>query len=71
MEESKAAYAARWEVVEIVKAQELAARTDAQALEITLGLVAFEGWRMDPDSSGLVEQQAILHGKPMSQAKAK
>ncbi len=60
MEESKAAYAARWEAVETVKAQELAALTDARAVEIMLSLVAVEGWRMDPDSSGLVEQQALF-----------
>ncbi len=53
-------YHARWEAVETVKAQELAALTDERAREIVLSLGAAEAWRDRPDWSGLVEQQAIF-----------
>jgi hypothetical protein len=59
-EKLAAEYHARWEAVETVKAQELAALTDERALEIILSLSAVEGWRDRPDWSGLVEQQAIF-----------
>ena len=55
-----AEYHARWEAVEIVKAHELAALTEERALEIILSLSAPEGWRADPDWSGLVEQQRLF-----------
>ena len=53
-------YHARWEAVEIVKAQELAAMTEERAQEMILSLGAVEAWRERPDWSGLVEQQAIF-----------
>ena len=59
-EKQAAEYHARWEAVETVKAQELAAMTEARALEIIRSLSAVEGWRARPDWSGLVEQQAIF-----------
>ena len=59
-EKQAAEYHARWEAVETVKAQELAALTDERALEIILSLGAVEAWRDRPDWSGLVEQQAIF-----------
>ena len=59
-EKLAAEYHARWEAVETVKAQELAALTDERALEIIRCLSAVEGWRDRPDWSGLVEQQAIF-----------
>jgi hypothetical protein len=54
-------YRARWEAVEVFKAQELAAMTDERARQIIQMLGAIEGWRERPDWSGLVEQQAIFH----------
>jgi hypothetical protein len=60
-EKLAADYHARWEVVGIVKAHELAALTEERALEIVLSLSAPEGWRADPDWSGLVEQQRLFH----------
>ena len=62
LKEARAAYYARWEAVETVKAQELAALTDERAWQIIQRLGAIEGWRERPDWSGLVEQQAIFHG---------
>jgi hypothetical protein len=59
-EKSRAEYHARWEAVEIAKAQELAALTEERALEIIKSLEAADGWRPQPDWSGLVEQQAIF-----------
>ena len=59
-EKQAAEYHARWEAVETVKAQELAAMTEDRALEIIRSLGAVEGWRDRPDWSGLVEQQAIF-----------
>ena len=55
-----AEYHARWEAVETVKAQELAALTDERALQMILSLGAVDAWRERPDWSGLVEQQAIF-----------
>ena len=60
LKEARAAYFARWEAVETVKAQELAAMTEDRAREIIQSLGAVEGWRERPDWSGLVEQQAIF-----------
>jgi hypothetical protein len=53
----------RWEAVETVKAQELAAMTDERARQITQSLGAVEGWWERPDRSGLVEQQAMRTNK--------
>ena len=59
-EKLAAEYHARWEAVETVKAQELAALTEEHAREMILSLGAVEAWRDRPDWSGLVEQQAIF-----------
>jgi len=59
-EKLAAEYHARWEAVETVKAQELAALTDERALQMILSLGAVDAWRERPDWSGLVEQQAIF-----------
>lgn len=61
LSEARAAYFARWEAVEIAKAQDLASMTEERAREIIQSLGAVEGWRERPDWSGLVEQQAIFH----------
>jgi hypothetical protein len=58
--DARAEYHARWEAVETVKAQELAAMTEERARQIIQMLGAVEGWRERPDWSGLVEQQAIF-----------
>jgi hypothetical protein len=64
---ARAEYYARWEAVETVKAQELAALTNERAWEIIQRLGAVEGWRERPDWSGLVEQQEIfLKGRRLS-----
>ena len=60
-EKSQAEYHARWEAVETVKAQELAAMTEERARQIIQSLGAVEGWRERPDWSGLVEQQVLFH----------
>ena len=59
-EKLAAEYHARWEAVETVKAQELAALTEECALQMILSLGAVDAWRDRPDWSGLVEQQAIF-----------
>jgi hypothetical protein len=59
-EKFQAEYRARWEAVETVKAQELAAMTEERARRIIHSLGAVEGWRERSDWSGLVEQQAIF-----------
>ena len=61
LKDARAEYFARWEAVETVKAQELAAMTEERARQIIQMLGAVEGWRERPDWSGLVEQQAIFH----------
>lgn len=61
LKDARAEYHARWEAVETVKAQELAAMTEQRAWQIIQMLGAVEGWRERPDWSGLVEQQAIFH----------
>ena len=63
LQEARAAYFARWEAVETIKAQELAAMTEERALQIIQSLGAIEGWRERPDWSELVEEQAIFHRK--------
>jgi hypothetical protein len=60
-EKERAEYHARWEAVEIVKAQELAAMTEERAWQIMQSLGAVDEWRERPDWSGLVEQQALFH----------
>ncbi|MCL4180749.1 MAG: hypothetical protein KJ072_23750 [Verrucomicrobia bacterium] len=60
LKEARAEYYARWEAVEAVKAQELAAMTEERARQIIQMLGAVEGWRERADWSGLVEQQAIF-----------
>jgi hypothetical protein len=59
-EKARAEYNARWEAVETFKAHELAAMTDEKARQIIQMLGAVEGWREQPDWSGLVEQQVIF-----------
>ena len=58
---ARAEYYARWEAVETVKAQELAAMTEERARQIIQMLGAVEGCCERPDWSGVVEQQAIFH----------
>ena len=60
----RAEYHARWEAVEAFKAQELAAMTDERAREIIRMLRPFAPpWRNPFNGLGLVEQQAIFHGR--------
>ena len=55
-------YHVRWEAVETVKAQELAAMTEERARQIIKVLRAFAPAPPDPfNGMGLVEQQAIFH----------
>ena len=61
LREAREEYFARWEAVERIKAQELAAMSEEQARAIIQSLGAVEGWRERRDWSGLVEQQAIFH----------
>jgi len=60
LSEARAAHLARWEAVEVAKAQELASISEERAQEIIQSLGAVQGWRERPDWSGLVEQQAIF-----------
>jgi hypothetical protein len=61
-EKLAAEYHARWEAVEIVKAQELAAMTEERAQEIIRTLRLFAPVPPNPmNGMGLVEQQAIFH----------
>ncbi len=53
-------YLARWEAIQAAQAKELAAMTDEQVRQIIPTLSAPEPWRMFPDWSGLVEQQAMF-----------
>jgi hypothetical protein len=62
LQELRAAYHARWEAVETVKAQELAAMTEERAWEIIRSLRPFaEPWRDPSNGMGLVERQRIFH----------
>ena len=57
----RAEYRARNEALERIRARELAAMTDEDALRILKSLTACETpWRDRPDWSGLIEQQAIF-----------
>jgi hypothetical protein len=61
-EKWRAEYRARNEVLERVRAHELAAMTDEEARRIMKLLRVCETpWRPRPDWSGFVEQQAIFH----------
>ena len=63
-EKQAAEYHARWEAVEAVKAQELAAMTNERALEIIRSLRLFAPAPPNPlNGMGLVEQQAVFHRK--------
>jgi len=56
------AYFARWEAVEAVRAQEIAALTEERVREIIQSLGLFAPVPLDPmNGMGLVEQQAIFH----------
>ena len=64
LDERRAAYRARWEAVEAARAQELAALTEERAAQIIRSLRPFVAVPPDPlNGMGLVEQQAILHGR--------
>ncbi len=64
---ARAEYHARWEAVETVKAQELAAMTEERAREIIESLSSFIDVPPDPfNGMGLVEQQTIFHGHKRS-----
>jgi hypothetical protein len=63
-EKLAAEYHARWEAVETVKAQELAALTEERAREMFRALRLFAPTPPNPmNGMGLVEQQAIFHRK--------
>ncbi len=67
LNEARAAYHERWEAVEIFKAHELAAMTEERAREIIQSLSCFTDIPPDPfNGMGLVEQQAIFHGRKSS-----
>ena len=64
LNERRAAYRARWEAVDTARAQELAALTEERAAQIIRSLRPFVAVPPDPlNGMGLVEQQAILHGR--------
>jgi hypothetical protein len=57
-----AEYRATSEVLERIRAQDLASMTDEEAYRRIMSLsVIGPAWRERPDWSGLVEQQAIFH----------
>lgn len=59
---ARAEYHTRWEVVETIKAQEVAGMTDEEAWQIIRSLRPFtEPWRDPVNGMGLVEQQRIFH----------
>jgi hypothetical protein len=61
-EQWRIAYRATSEALERIRARELAAMTEEEALRQIQSLcVAQPPWRERPDWSGLVEQQAIFH----------
>ena len=58
----RAEYQARWEALEIAKAQELASMTEQRAREMIRSLRLFAPAPVNPfNGLGLVEQQAIFH----------
>jgi len=61
---ARAQYHSRWEAVEAAQAQELFAMTEERAAQIIRSLRPFVPVPPDPfNGMGLVEQQAILHGR--------
>jgi hypothetical protein len=61
-EQWQAAYRATAEMLETIRARELAAMTEEEALHRIESLsVIGRPWRERPDWSGLVEQQAFFH----------
>jgi hypothetical protein len=63
-EKTRAEYHARWEAVEIFRAHEIAAMTEARALEIIQTLKVIGPASLNPfNGEGLVEQQDIFHGR--------
>jgi hypothetical protein len=63
-EKLAAEYHARWEAVETVKAQELAALTGERAQQMIRALRLFAPTPPNPmNGMGLVEQQAVFHRK--------
>jgi hypothetical protein len=67
LKEARAEYFARWEAVETVKAQELAAMTEERAREIIQSLRLFAPTAPNAfNGMGLVEQQAIFHNLKQS-----
>jgi hypothetical protein len=61
LKEQRAAYLARWEAVETIKAHELAAMTDEKVRQIIKLLRPFAPLPPNPlNGMGLVEQQAIF-----------
>jgi len=62
LKDARAEYHARWEAVETVKAQELAAMTEERARQIIRLLRPYAAVPEDPlNGMGLVEQQTIFH----------
>jgi hypothetical protein len=55
-------YREQAEMLEIIRAQEIAAITEERGRLIIQSLVAVNPWRDRPEWSGLIEQQAIFHG---------
>ena len=65
-DKARVEYHARWEAVEIVKAQELAAMTEERARQIMRMLRPFAPFPPDPSNGiGLVEQQSIFHRRKL------
>lgn len=64
LKDARVEYHARWEAVENVKARELAALTEDRAWQIIRSLRPFGEIPRNPSNGlGLVEQQAIFHGR--------
>jgi hypothetical protein len=60
----RARYRATTEALERLRVRELAAMTEEEALRKIASLCTCEPpWRERPDWSGLVEQQALFHGR--------
>jgi hypothetical protein len=60
-------FRATTEILERIRARELAAMTDEEALRRMMSLsVPGTPWRERPDWSGLVEQQALFHRRKSS-----
>ena len=64
MQNAKHEYRARAEALECVRARELKQMSEEEALRRIMSLCVSEPpWRERPDWSGLIEQQAIFHGR--------